>query len=68
MIAGAGFALMAWELAQKRTHRSYMRNPLSHDSRHGHLPTYEYYRICDRAWNAWHFRDFSSDPSRTLKL
>jgi hypothetical protein len=59
MIAGGGFAMMAWRLAQERTRQQLNPWPLGRGWAElcGRGPTYEYYRICDKAANLWEFRD-----------
>lgn len=52
MIAGAGFALMAWKLAQERYGLSLARYPFSRaniDMRRRGNPIVEYHRIMDKA-------------------
>lgn len=52
MIAGAGFAMMAWELAQLRTYRTWISCPPPRhavDMRRKGNPVVEYYRILDEA-------------------
>lgn len=53
MIAGLGFARMAWELAQRRTHGG-LPEPMRRDSCGGpDMPSAEFYRITDAAWSIW---------------
>lgn len=61
-IAGGGFALMAWKLAQRRTScEGYATRPLERSSLEDHFTLHlgdthasaEYYRIIDKA--AWHY-------------
>lgn len=52
MIAGAGFAKMAWDLAQHRTHLSTNLRPRSRERASYYIegPSKEFYRILDQAW------------------
>jgi hypothetical protein len=59
VIAGAGFALMAWDLAQQRTwFKSFTADcgPRQRDEL-GFLysggPSTEFYRLIDAAWTCW---------------
>jgi hypothetical protein len=58
MIAGIGFARMAWELAKSRTYDYYGNDQIKPATRSWanvftNSPTAEYYRIIDRAWSEW---------------
>lgn len=59
MIAGAGFSMMAWTLAQdRRWFKGFSSGPLErHEVGRLDGPSVEYYRITDRAEHLWHFRD-----------
>jgi hypothetical protein len=54
MIAGAGFAMMAWRLAQhRRWFKDYVGPLERHQLGKTDGPSTEYYRILDRAAASW---------------
>jgi hypothetical protein len=74
VIAGGGFAVMAWRLAQQRTVESWLGSPLRFDLVWDHKPSAEYYRICDNAtraasaYRAAYKLGMVSDSGMTVKL
>jgi hypothetical protein len=75
MIAGIGFAMMAWKLAQLRTYDQTLRagyvrdiGPWPRDmlNPNHHGPSLEYYRIIDRAYGFRHLHP--RDYGITVKL
>jgi hypothetical protein len=61
VIAGGGFALMAWALAQHRTHISRLGHVLDRPHAellpHGGAPSREFYRILDKATACFEHRN-----------
>lgn len=53
---GCGASVMAYKLAQLRTHRSYLATPLARSSEAMHRPSHAYYRLVDRAWSLRHLK------------
>ena len=67
LIAGGGFALMAWELAQRRCGRIWRAKGIvprkrKHAMNMPHRSDAEYYRILDRAYELFRDRHRYSSP------
>lgn len=58
MMAGIGWAQMAFKLAQLRTHKSYLATPLAPNSEAlwAHRPSRAYYGLVARAWSLRHLK------------
>lgn len=72
MIAGAGFSLMAWELACIRANRV---SPLPSEAttlewaeKYPRSPAAFYHRILHRAWKLWGISEYNRDPTKTVPL